>query len=140
MVTLGPELRLFDGLELLWSQVFRSQDGGGAALGERAEQERLAYLAQGTKPCGSVSPGVCSGRDEALPNDGPRPFGAAWGRHKGCNASIAEQLREPCAPFKPIAAVLRREFQRPRHNTCLNGSRASWTFLVNSARQSSSLS
>jgi hypothetical protein len=55
MTPFGPELRFLmwrgdkragDG-NLLWSQVFRAQDGGGAALGEMAEQKRLKFLTLG---------------------------------------------------------------------------------------------
>lgn len=53
MVPGGPELRVYVSrletglLDLHWSQVFRDQDGGGVALGERAEQTRRDFEARG---------------------------------------------------------------------------------------------
>ena len=55
MTPLGPELRFFiwrsdkprEEADLLWSQIYRPQDGGGAALGEAAEQKRREFLAFG---------------------------------------------------------------------------------------------
>jgi hypothetical protein len=55
MTPLGPELRFFiwrndtprEETDLLWSQIFRPQDGGGAALGVTAEQKRREFLALG---------------------------------------------------------------------------------------------
>lgn len=47
MTPLGPQLRFFiwgrektrDDGDLLWSQIFRPQDGGGAALGDASEHK-----------------------------------------------------------------------------------------------------
>ena len=53
MVPLGPELRIYvttretGALELLWSQVFTPQQGGGVALGARADGTRADFEARG---------------------------------------------------------------------------------------------
>jgi hypothetical protein len=55
MTPLGPELRFVmcrgekrEGAEdLLWSMVFKDEDGGGAALGEVAHTKKLEFIALG---------------------------------------------------------------------------------------------
>lgn len=53
MVPLGPELRVYvthrttGAYELLWSQVFTPQQGGGAALGALADTTRQDFEARG---------------------------------------------------------------------------------------------
>ncbi|MDP1570377.1 MAG: hypothetical protein Q8L86_10260 [Vicinamibacterales bacterium] len=63
MVPLGPELRVYvshletGALELLWSEVFRVQDGGGAALRDLAEQTQRDFEARGWKAVNQVQRG-----------------------------------------------------------------------------------
>lgn len=46
MTPLGPELRIYEGGELLWSQVHRD----GRAVGDLADAEHADYLARGYEP------------------------------------------------------------------------------------------
>lgn len=58
MTPLGPELRFFtwrsdktrDEGDLHWSRINRPQDGGGAALGVDAEEQRREFIALGWTP------------------------------------------------------------------------------------------